>query len=193
VERLYKRAILLVAAIFSLCMVPAQAFAGVEISFYSRELGGNNFPHAFIHLKGQPDDGGAAVDKSFGFTVKTLSPAILMGPVGGKVMNEPPSYVAKSIRQFTVMLSDEQYRAVLAKIEEWSTKPQPSYSLNKSNCVHFVGEVAQAAGLRVEFRTELMKKPRSFLLAVKALNAELLAKRGTNSAATGTNLQQSRP
>jgi hypothetical protein len=190
---MYRSAVFLLAALFGLCLASAPAFAAVEISFYSRELGGNNFPHAFIYLKGQPDSGGPPIDKSFGFTVKSLSPAVLMGPVGGKVMNEPDSYVAKSVRQFTFRLTDEQYGAVLATIEEWSNKPQPSYSLNKANCVHFVGKVAQAAGLRVEFRKELMKKPRSFLLAVKALNAEVLARSGTTPAAIGTNLPQSRP
>ena len=171
----FKRGILLLLAGLSLCFGAGSATAAVEISFYSRELGGNNFPHAFITLKGRPDGGGPPVDTSFGFTVKSLSPAILMGSVGGMVINEPPSYIAKSDRQFSFTLTDEQYGAVIAKIEEWQTKPQPSYNLNRANCVHFVGQVAQAAGLKVEFRKELMKKPRSFLLAVKAANPERLA------------------
>lgn len=170
-----KRAILLLLGAMTLCFGAGSAAAAVEISFYSRELGGNNFPHAFITLKGQPDSGGPSIDSSFGFTVKTLSPAVLMGSVGGMLINEPPSYVAKSDRQFSFMLTDQQYNAVVAKLEEWRAKPQPSYSLNNANCVHFVAQVAQAAGLKVEFRKDLMKKPRSFLLAVKAANMNRVA------------------
>ncbi|HEV2079222.1 MAG TPA: hypothetical protein VGR19_04920 [Allosphingosinicella sp.] len=170
---LYKRAGLLFAAFASLFFGALPATAAVEISFYSRELGGNNFPHAFFTLKGQPDSGGPAVDRSFGFTAKAISPAILMGSVGGTVMNEPPEYVAKSDRHFSFRLTDEQYRAVMAKVEAWKAKSQPSYNLNRANCVHFVGEIARTAGLKVEFKPELMKKPRSFLLAVKAANPQL--------------------
>ena len=40
----------LLAALFLGLQVPA--LAAVEIAFYSRELGGNNFPHAFVRLMG---------------------------------------------------------------------------------------------------------------------------------------------
>lgn len=148
--------------------------AAVEIAFYSRELGANNFPHAFVTLKGTIGADGTIIDESWGFTAKAVTPAILMGSVGGKVIAEHPSYVAKSDRQFALTLSDEGYRAVIARIEQWRAKKQPSYNLNRSNCVHFVGEVAEAAGLRVDFDRELMKKPRSFLVAVRDANAATL-------------------
>lgn len=155
---------------FLMFSVPGMAAAAVEISFYSRELGGNNFPHAFATLKGIDNRTGEAVDMSYGFTAKTISPAILMGSVSGKVMNEPASYIAKSTRQFSVTLTDEQYQAVRSTIQKWETRKQPSYNLNKRNCVHFVGELAQASGLQVTFDPSLMKKPRSFLLSVKQAN-----------------------
>lgn len=165
------RVALLVAIVLSLLSAPATA--AVQISFYSRDLGGNNFPHAFIRLSGQPDDGGQPIDSSFGFTAKAVTPAVLMGSVGGMIMNEPPAYVAKSNRHFSFALSDAQYRAVLSKIQAWRTRAQPSYNLNKANCVHFVGEIAEAAGLQVPSRKDLMKKPKSFLLAVKQANPHL--------------------
>ncbi len=150
------------------------AGAAVEIGFYSRELGANNFPHAFVTLKGRLDSDGTVIDQSWGFTAKAVTPAILMGSVGGKVIAEHPSYVAKSDRQFALILSDAQYRTVMEKVEEWRARKQPSYNLNRANCVHFVGEMAQAAGLTVEFRKELMKKPRSFLIFVRESNAQQL-------------------
>jgi len=168
---LWKNVYFLIAAVCASCFVPVSAAnAAVEISFYSRELGGNNFPHAFVNLKGQPDSGGPAIDRRFGFTAKAISPAILTGSVGGTVMNEPLPYVAKSNRHFSFTLSDEQYRSVMTTIERWQAKKQPSYNLNRANCVHFVGDLARAAGLVVPPRDDLMKKPRSFLLAVKAAN-----------------------
>src|SRR5688500_12836683 len=56
-----------------LCGLPAQALAAVEIAFYSRELGGNNFPHAFVALHGTVDATGEAVDTSYGFTAKSVT------------------------------------------------------------------------------------------------------------------------
>jgi hypothetical protein len=176
VIRSTNRVVFLLTAVLALFFAPAAATAAVEISFYSRELGGNNFPHAFVTLQGQPDGGGSPLNISYGFTAKNVSPAVLMGSVGGTVMNEPPSYVAKSDRQFKLVLPDERYRAVMAVIAKWQAKPQPSYNLNKANCVHFVREIAQAIGLDVDVGNALMKKPRSFLLAVKARNANLLSK-----------------
>ncbi|HWH23050.1 MAG TPA: hypothetical protein VNT25_07175 [Allosphingosinicella sp.] len=170
--RILKHVVLGLAALVTLSVSSAAA-AAVQISFYSRELGGNNFPHAFVTLKGRPDAGGAEIDTAYGFTAKAISPAVLMGSVGGAVLNEPRSYIEKSDRQFSLMLTDAQYAAVMQTVDQWKNKPQPSYNLNRANCVHFVAEVAQAIGLRVPDRKELMKKPRSFLLAVKAENPQL--------------------
>lgn len=150
-----------------------QALAAVEIAFYSRELGGNNFPHAFVTLKGTVDSTGEAVDASYGFTAKAVTPAILLGSVAGEVVVEGERQVARSDRQFALVLTDAQYRAVMAVVEEWRNRRQPSYNLNRRNCVHFVGELARAAGLRVEAERRLMRRPRSFLQHVRSLNPQL--------------------
>ena len=85
-----------------------QALAAVEIAFYSRELGGNNFPHAFVSLKGTVDATGEAVDTSYGFTAKAVTPAILLGSVAGEVVVEGERQIARSDRQFAFTLTDEQ-------------------------------------------------------------------------------------
>jgi hypothetical protein len=149
------------------------AAAAVEIAFYSRELGGDNFPHAFVSLRGTVDATGEAVDTSYGFTARSVTPALLFGSVSGEVLVEGPRQIARSDRQFSVTLSDEAYRAVMAVVERWRTRPQPSYNLNRRNCVHFVGELAEAAGLRVEYPAGLMRRPRSFLHHVRSLNPQL--------------------
>jgi hypothetical protein len=153
--------------------VPAPAAAAVEIAFYSRELGGNNFPHAFISLHGTLDATGERVDTSYGFTAHAVTPALLFGSVTGEIVVEGARQIARSNRQFALILSDERYRAVMAVVERWRNRPQPSYNLNRRNCVHFVAEVAEALGLRVEYVQRLMKRPRSFLEHVRNLNPQL--------------------
>ncbi len=151
----------------------APADAAVEIAFYSRELGGNNFPHAFVVLRGTVDATGERVDTSYGFTAKAITPAILWGSVAGEVVVERPQQVARSDRQFAVTLGDDRYRQVMAVVEAWRTRAQPSYNLNRRNCVHFVAALAEAAGLRVDYVDRLMKRPRSFLVNVRSLNPRL--------------------
>ena len=168
----FARLAALLAALLAV-LVATPAAAAVEIAFYSRELGGNNFPHAFVSLRGTVDATGERVDTSYGFTARAISPAILFGSVAGEVLVEGPRQIARSDRQFAVILNDDQYRAVLGVVARWRNRPQPSYNLNRRNCVHFVGELAQAAGLRVEFVRGLMKKPRSFLQHVRSLNPQL--------------------
>lgn len=155
----------------------APAAAAVEIAFYSRELGGNNFPHAFVALRGTVDSTGERVDTSYGFTAKTVTPALMFGSVAGEVVVEGPRQIARSDRQFSLVLSDQQYRAAMAVVERWRNRPQPSYNLNRRNCVHFVGEMAEAIGLRVTYVGRMMKRPRTFLQHVRGLNPQLAAER----------------
>jgi hypothetical protein len=175
----------LVLALLLLCGLPAQALAAVEIAFYSRELGGNNFPHAFVALHGTVDSTGEVVDTSYGFTAKAVTPALLFGSVSGEVVVEGPEQIAHSDRQFALTLSDDQYRAVMAVVDAWRTREQPSYNLNRRNCVHFVSEVAAAVGLRVENVRGLMKRPRSFLQHVRSLNPQLTGPEVVQPASAG--------
>ena len=154
------------------CGLGAPAVASVEIAFYSRELGRNIFPHAFVTLRGSVDATGEQVDTIYGFTAKSITPAILLGSVAGEVV-ESENQVERSDRQFALTLSDERYRAVIDVVERWRSRPQPSYDMNRRNCVHFVAELAEAAGLRVERVQRLMKRPRSFLQHVRELNPEV--------------------
>jgi hypothetical protein len=149
-------------------VLPAQA--AVTITFWSHELG-NSFPHAFFTLRGIPDAGGAPVDTNVGFTAKSVSPALLMGPVAGKLDIAKPGYVAGSDAQFSVVMSDAQYEAVLRLVDAWSEgKPDSVYRLSDHNCVTFVKEAARIVGLTGIDQPKLMKKPRSYLKAVLAEN-----------------------
>lgn len=160
---------LLLALCALLLVVPAQA--AVTITFWSHELG-SSFPHAFFTLRGVPDAGGAAVDANYGFTPTALTPAILMGTVPGRLDIAKPAYIANSDAQFSMVLSDAQYRQVMALVAAWDERTgNGDYHMNRRNCVHFVQQAAKIAGVaQVDFPA-LMKKPRSYLRAVAAANA----------------------
>jgi hypothetical protein len=158
------------ALVLSLSALPAHA--AVVITFWSHELG-NHFPHAFFTLRGTPDAGGEPVDLNYGFTPKAISPAILFGPVQGRIDIAKPAYMAGSDAQFSLPLSDAQYAAILRLVDEWDEKKgDGTYRMNTRNCVHFTQEAARRAGLSTLDFPQFMKKPRSFLKAVAQANAD---------------------
>ena len=160
--------ILLAALLWLASALPAHA--AVTITFWSHEFG-NSFPHTFFTLRGVPDRGGAPVDVNYGFTARSISPAILMGTVKGRMDSVDPSYMRGSDAQFALTLSDAQYDQVMALTREWSeVGGDARYNLNKRNCVHFVAEAARRSGLTGLDHPSLMKKPRSYLQAVGAAN-----------------------
>lgn len=146
--------------------LPAQA--AVTITFWSHEFG-NSFPHAFFTLRGVPDAGGAPVDINYGYTAKTISPAILFGRVPARIDVAKPGYMNGSDAQFSLTLTDAQYREMLSLVYEWS-HPDVDYALNSRNCVHFVKEAARRLGLIGIDHPKLMKKPRSYVRAVALAN-----------------------
>ncbi len=161
--------LILLSLLFLCAGLTAPARAEVVVSFYSHDFG-DRFPHAFVVLKGKIDATGELVDANYGFTATSVSPAILFGSVRGEVQTSKPDYIAKSDRQFDVTIDDATYARLMAKVVEWRDRKQPSYSLNKYNCVHFVMELAEISGLKVDRESKLFKKPKSFLLEVKGLN-----------------------
>jgi len=147
----------------------APALAEIEIHFYSKDFA-STFPHAYVRLTGTDDSTGQAIDTNYGFTPVSLTPGILLGAVRGMIQTVEPAYVSRSDRHFTLKLTDEQYRKVLAVVDKWRNAPQPNYRLNSRNCVHFVADVANALGLNAPEIKGLMKKPKSYLTRVTADN-----------------------
>lgn len=158
---------LLLAALVALFLPFAPAYADVDVRFYSRDLG-EVFPHAFFEVEGP-----GVPKQNYGFTAKSISPAILWGPVAGEVMQVKPSYVAKSTKHFTLHVSDEQYRRLMALVGTWGSRGPKSYDLYKANCVSFIADAVRALGLRTNPNTKFKGKPKSFLLEVMQLNPSL--------------------
>ena len=171
-----RRAIaLLFAALLAVVAVPASA--AVSFTFYSKELGAS-FPHAFVILEGTLDRGGPRIEEDYGFTAKTISPAILWGKVAGEVITDHTvGYVRGSDRHFTLVLTDDEYDRAMATIARWRAVKQPSYDLDRHNCVHFVAEIAAGIGLAADTK-RFMKKPRSYLEALTQANRPRLETRG---------------
>jgi hypothetical protein len=152
----------------------AAAQAEVQIAFYSKDMG-SSFPHAFVRLTGVDDQTDKQIDDNYGFTPATLGMSILFGNVRGIVESAGPQYVARSDRHFALKLTDAQYRQVLAIVDQWRTAKQPSYNLNKRNCITFVAEIAIALGLKAPVLPKLMKKPKSYLNVITDMNSALIS------------------
>ncbi len=168
-------------AAFLFFLAPVQAVAAVEISFYSHEFG-SNFPHAFVTLTGTLDRTGEKIQGNYGFTATHVTPAILLGSVQGEVFSRDPQkdaqYMAASDRHFSFTLSDAEYDAVMARIAKWQALKQPSYNLNRQNCVFFVADVAAGLGMTADTPKGLMKKPRSYTEFLTRSNRDWLVARG---------------
>lgn len=153
------------------------ASAAVEISFLSKEFG-SSFPHAYVALEGTLDRTGEKIDVNYGFTATQVSPAVLMGSVNGEIMSVDKAYMRSSDRHFAITLTDEEYDRVIETVKRWRQLKQPSYNLNRRNCVFFVAEVAAALGMQADTPPPLMKKPRSYLEVLTRANAGWLQLKG---------------
>ena len=158
---------LLISLLLLFSAVPARA--DIDVSFYSHELG-VELPHAFFNIEGTV--GGKPVKGSWGFTPKSVTPAILWGPVAGRIDYTDAPFISKSQQHFVVRVPEDRYDQFMALIQKYNTKPGSTYYMNSHNCVHFVAEAAQIAGLKVVINPKLMKKPTSFLRSVVASNRD---------------------
>lgn len=167
---------LLAVLLFALFAAPAHA--AVQITFWSKELG-SSFPHAYVTLEGTLDRSGERISEDYGFSARTVTPAILWGKVKGQVISDhSASYQEGSGRHFTLTVTDAEYDMLMAAVTRWRTAKQPSYDLDKANCVHFVGDLAASLGMDGAPRKGMMRKPRTFLNAVTEANRAWLQSRG---------------
>ena len=167
------RFIKLFVAIFALAWSHA-AFAEVKMHFHSFNgsvmLG--RYPHAFVVLEGNLADG-TRVNENFGFSALKTTPAILNGPVKQAIITEEPKMIPKTNRHFTLTISDAQYRKIKAEMIKWRDAPGDFYNLETRNCIHFVGRMAELAGLKVEFPQKMLRRPKKWLNHITGLNPKI--------------------
>ncbi|MGX7895680.1 hypothetical protein [Tsuneonella sp. HG222] len=173
-----RRILFVLATALALFAVAQPAQAKVRVSFHSfnGSVFFGRYPHTFVVFEGTLDDTGQKVDENFGFTAKTVSPAVLTGPVKQMIYVEEPKWVKKTNRHFTLTVDDATYRKMRAEVETWRNAPGAFYDLDKNNCIHFVGKIAQMGGLKVDYPKELLRKPRAWLNRVAGMNPQLGAK-----------------
>ena len=166
------------AALLALVTATAAA-AEVRVTFHSfnGSMPFGRFPHAFVSFDGTLDATGERVKENFGWSAKTISPAVLSGPVHGMILVEKDKWLTQTNRHFTIALSDAQYRTLRAEVEAFRTAPGKYYSLEDRNCIHFVGRMAELLGLKVEYPAKMMRKPRQWLNHIGDLNPQLGARK----------------
>lgn len=172
-----RRLFALLLAILSLG-VASPALADVKLSFHS--FNGSvlvgRYPHTFIVLEGTLDKTGEAVNENYGFTAKSVSTRILNGPVKQDISVEKPKYVKSTNRHFTIPISDAQYHKIVAEMQAWRDAPGDFYDLDKRNCIHFVGRIAEIIGLKVDYPDGMLRRPKKWLNHITLLNPQLGAK-----------------
>lgn len=155
--------------------VPAQA--EVKVSFHS--FNGSFFgryPHAFVVFEGTLDATGEAVNENYGFSARTAGPNVLMGRTAQIVMSEKAKYIRTTNRHFTLTVSDATYRRMKQEVLAWRDGPDSYYDLDTRNCIHFVGRIAELGGLRVDYPSSMLRKPKEWLNHVTQLNPQLGAR-----------------
>ena len=155
------------------------AFAEVRVTFHS--FNGSvlfgRYPHTFVSMEGTLAKTGAKVKENYGFSAKRATPAVLRGPVEHMILVEEEKWLTKTNRHFTVAVDDATYWRLRAEVDKWRNAPGKYYDLDTRNCIHFVGKMAQIVGLKVDYPSDMLRKPKEWLNHVSAMNPQLGARR----------------
>lgn len=170
------RIVRILIAVFAFGWASA-AQADVQLTFHSfnGSIFWGRYPHTFVSMEGELDDG-TTIHENYGFSAKSASPAVLAGPVEHIVMTEKDKWLTKTNRHFTVTIDDAKYWEIRKEVARWRDAPGKYYDLDTRNCIHFIGAIAQMVGIRVEYPKDLLRKPRSWLNHISAINPQLDAK-----------------
>ncbi|MEM8726441.1 MAG: hypothetical protein AAGE86_13065 [Pseudomonadota bacterium] len=154
------------------------ALADVKIHFHSfnGSLFYGRYPHTFIVLEGTLNKSGKRVNENYGFSARETTSAILTGPVEHMLLAESAKNIRKTNRHFSMTISDAKYRQVKAEVRRWQNQPGKYYDLEKRNCIHFVGKMAQIVGLKVTYPSSMLRRPKNWLNHIAKLNPKLGAK-----------------
>ena len=151
---------------------PAQAAVQVSFHSFSGSLFGR-YPHAFVVFEGTLEETGAVIKENYGFSATSAGPSVLMGPVKHGMYTEKDKYIRTTNRHFTITVSDATYWRMKQEVAAWRDAPGKYYDLDTRNCIHFVGAIAQLAGLKIAYPEDMLRKPKRWINHVAALNPQL--------------------
>ena len=154
---------------------PAAALAAVQVHFHSfnGSMFGGRYPHAFVVFDGTLDATGERVWENYGFSARSATPDVLLGPVAHGIYSESDRWIRNTNRHFSITVSDATYRRMKEEMVAWRDAPGKYYDLDERNCIHFVGRIAALGGLTVDYPHEMLRKPKAWLNHVAALNPRL--------------------
>lgn len=169
----------LAAALLALAalVTPAAAWADVAVTFhsFSGSFLTGRYPHAFVAFDGTLTNG-EKVHTNYGYSAVSAGPGVLAGPVRQGVYVEKEKYIRTTNSHFTVTVSDETYRRMMAEMVAWRDKPGNNYDLDRNNCIHFAGAIMQLAGLKVDYPAAMVRHPKEWMNHIAELNPQLHAR-----------------
>jgi hypothetical protein len=155
---------------------PAMAAVQIHFQSFTGSMFIGRYPHTFIVLEGTLGNG-RRVNENYGFSAREATPAVLQGPVEHMMLTETANNIKKTNRHFSMTITDAQYRRIVTEVRKWQKMPGKYYDLEKRNCIHFVGKMAQIVGLKVEYPKSMLRKPKEWLNYIADLNPRLNAKK----------------
>ena len=154
---------------------PAQADVQVHFHSFNGSVLWGRYPHTFVVFEGTLENG-TRVYENYGFSARNSAQAISSGPAEHMIITETDRTIAETNRHFTVTVSDQKYRRLLATVLAWRDYPGDYYDLDENNCIHFVAALAREAGLRADVPEEYLRRPKAWLNYVTRLNPQLRAR-----------------
>lgn len=150
------------------------ASAEVRITFYAHSgaqirSGWLYFPHAYIGLVGELDDG-TVVDDFIGFTAVNPGLQLLLVSGPGELSRPDERYKRGSRRGISMSITDETYQVLRSRIGVWRTPEGSIYNVRRRNCITFVADAAHVVGLTVPKKLPL--SPGRFMDELGRLNPE---------------------
>ena len=128
------------------------------------------YPHAFIHLNGTLAATGMPINETIGFGATSFGPHLLFSRVPGEIGRPGRLQTDGGTDYISVPISDATYNAIMQRVDYWKTPEGGTYDLRRRNCIHFVIEIAEIAGLRAP-RINAMS-PNLTLIEAAALNPQ---------------------
>lgn len=159
-------------AVLGVWHAPAHADVTVAFHSFNGSVVWGRYPHTFVAFDGTLDTG-ERVRENYGFSARSATPDILAGPVRHIMMSEKEKYLTSTNRHFTITVSDDVYHKMKAEVIAWRDAPGRFYDLETRNCIHFVGRMAELAGLKVEYPGNMLRRPKVWLNHITGLNPQL--------------------